>query len=371
VHVIWLGERRGDLVDWVTQRWVQITGRRVLLADAPWLAGPSGSVRGIGADFFARWGEGNGMRVLAPGREDGLVPALAALEGPGFDPRAVHPKIDDFYSHTAAFDLRIESRWSGPFRAVGWLIARMFARRLAQLNMPLSNRELRGGFESRIVRLGDDAGKVRHTAWVRTAVETGRPAFVGEYATVTIPGHAGPCIKVVFPLPNGNAMIMLRPRADPNAGFSLVSDGRRFGDPGFYFTVLADAGEVWVRYVRTMKEQLSLQVEGDAITASHRFAVFGLPFLELRYAINRKSGDRLQDHSSVRDEREQQAQHAAEDHRPDLVVLHVHPDEHEALEREDAGGQHGELGLPAEHGGHDEPDGARELDDAQEHPRLP
>jgi hypothetical protein len=288
LRVVWLGERRGDLVDWVTQRWVQITGRRVALADAPWLGGPSGSVRGIGTDFFARWAEAQGMQVLPPNPDDGLVDGLAALAGPGFDPAAVDPCIHDFYAHTAAYDLRIESRWSGPFRAVGWLIARMFARRLAQLNLPLSNRELRGGFESRIVRLGDAAGHVRHTAWLRTAVETGRPAFVGEYGIASIPGHAGPCIKVVFPLPNGNAIIMLRPRLDPNAGLSLVSDGRRFGDPGFYFTVLAESGEVWVRYVRTMKEQLSLRVENGAIAASHRFAVFGLRFLELRYDIARK-----------------------------------------------------------------------------------
>ncbi|MBZ5712955.1 hypothetical protein, partial [Nannocystis pusilla] len=245
---------------------------------------------------FARWGESNGMRVLPPGPDDGLIDGLAALAGPGFDPQAVDPRIHDFYAHTAAYDLRIESRWSGPFRAVGWSIARMFARRLAQLNMPLSKRELRGGFESRIVRLVDDTGQVRHTAWVRTAVETGRPAFVGEYGTTIIPGHAGPCIKVVFPLPNGNAIVVLRPRADPNGGLSLVSDGRRFGDPGFYFTVLAKPGEAWVRRVRTMKEQLSLQVEGDAIAAFHRFMVFGLPFLELRYEIARKSeghGDRV------------------------------------------------------------------------------
>ncbi|MBC8073193.1 MAG: hypothetical protein IAG13_33030 [Deltaproteobacteria bacterium] len=298
--MVWLGERRGDLVDWVTQRWVQITGRRIALADAPWLAGPAGSVRGIGADFFARWGESQGMRVLPPGHDDGLVDGLSALAGPSFDPQRVHPSIDDFYAHTAAFDLSIESRWSGPFRAFGWLIARLFARRLAQLNMPLSSRELRGGFESRIVRLGDAHGHVRHTAWVRTAVETGRPAFVGEYGTTIIPGHAGPCIKVVFPLPNGNAIIVLRPRVDPNGGLSLVSDGRRFGDPGFYFTVLAEPGEVWARYVRTMKEGLSLRVEGGAMTASHRFAVFGLTFLELRYAIARKTERREGSPSRVR-----------------------------------------------------------------------
>jgi hypothetical protein len=286
--VIWLDERRGELVDWATQKWVRITGQRVALADAPWLVGPCGTARGIGADFFERWGESRGMRVLPPSPDDGLVGGLALLAGPSFDPRTVHPSIDDFYAHTAAYDLRIASRWSGPFRAFGWLVARMFSLRLAQLNMPMSNRELHGGFESRIVRLSDAHGQVRHTAWVRTAVETGRPAFVGEYGTVLIPGHAGPCIKVVFPLPNGNAIIVLRPRADANGGLSLVSDGQRFGDPGFYFTVLAEPDHAWVRYVRTMKEGLSVRARDGALAATHRFTVFGLPFLELSYDITRK-----------------------------------------------------------------------------------
>jgi hypothetical protein len=290
--MVWLGERRGHLVDWLTQRWVQLGGQRIALADAPWLTGPTGSVRGIGADFFERWGESQGLRVLPGAVDDGLFAGLAALTGPRFDPQTIDPAIDDFYGHTAAFDLRVESRWSGPFRSVGWLIARLFARRLAQLNMPLSNRELRSGFDSRIVRLGDAAGEVRHTAWVRTAVETGHPAFVGQYGTAVIPGHVGPCIKVVFPLPNGNAIIVLRPQAEADGGFSLISDGRRFGDPGFYFTVAAAPGQVWVRYVRAMKERLCVRVQDGHIAASHHFAVFGLRFLELRYDIVRRSAPR-------------------------------------------------------------------------------
>jgi hypothetical protein len=78
-------------------------------------------VRGIGADFFERWGESQGMRVLPPGPDDGLVDGLTALAGPGFDPQAVHEAIHDFYAQTVAYDLRIESRWSGPFRPIGWL----------------------------------------------------------------------------------------------------------------------------------------------------------------------------------------------------------------------------------------------------------
>ncbi len=283
--MVWLGARRGHFVDWVTQRWVQVTGRRLSLTEAPWLSGPSGSVRGTGADFFDRWGEAHGLTVLPSRPDDGLIEDMRVLEAPGFDPTAVHPRIDDFYERTAAFDLQIQSRWSGLFRPLGWLIARIFAHRLAQLNIPLSDRELRGGVESRIVRLADAQGQVRHSGWVRTSVETGRPVFVGQYGTATIPGNTGPCIQVVFPLPNGNAIVMLRPRADPRGGLSFISDGSRFGDPGFYFTVVAGRGEVWARYVRSMKEQLSLRVQDDVIVAHHCFAVFGLPFLKLRYRI--------------------------------------------------------------------------------------
>jgi hypothetical protein len=288
--VIWLGERRGNLVDWATQRWVQLTGARVAQAQAPWLWGPVGATEAIGPRFFEELAATHGLALLPETADAGLLPELAALAGPRFEPSAVASEIADFYAHTAAFDLRIRSRWSGPFRAMGWMIARIFSRRLAQLNMPLSDRELQGGVHSRIVRVADPgSGEIIHTAWVRTAVETGRPVFVGQYGTAEIPGHDGPCVKVVFPLPNGNAMILLRPRVDEGGGLSLVSDGRRFGDPGFYFTVVAGPDERWVRYVRTMKESLSLRVNGSDVAAVHRFRVFGLPFLELRYAIARKA----------------------------------------------------------------------------------
>jgi hypothetical protein len=286
---VWLGERRGHAVDWFTQRWVELTGRRVRLEDAPWLEGPTGSVHGIGADFFERWGEARGLRTLHASPDDGLLAGLGDLRGPGFEPERVHPLIDAFYAHTASFDLQIESRWSGPFRALGWLVARIFARRLAQLNMPLGSRDLGAGVESRIVRLADDEGSVLHTAWVRTSVQSGLPVFVGQYGSTNVPGHAGPCVKVVFPLPNGNAIVVLRPRVDADGGLSLLCDGRGIGDPGFYFTVLAGPGELWVRYVRTMKEQLSLAVEGERIVAQHRFRVFGMPFLELGYRITRRA----------------------------------------------------------------------------------
>jgi hypothetical protein len=53
--VIWLGEKHGNLSDWVTQRWVQVTGRRLALSEYPWLDGPIGNTLEIGRDYFENY----------------------------------------------------------------------------------------------------------------------------------------------------------------------------------------------------------------------------------------------------------------------------------------------------------------------------
>jgi hypothetical protein len=79
----------------------------------------------------------------------------------------------------------------------------------------------------------------------------------------------------------------------------------------------------------------------------------------------RNSQDRLQNHPPIRDERHEQAQHDAQNSGRDLAILHVHPDEHEALDRESNGCQDRQLRLPMERGGDDEPDRAHQLYDAK------
>jgi hypothetical protein len=44
-RMIWLGEQRGCLTDWLTQRWVIATGRKISLTEYPWLEGPIGKTR--------------------------------------------------------------------------------------------------------------------------------------------------------------------------------------------------------------------------------------------------------------------------------------------------------------------------------------
>ncbi len=90
---MWLGERRGHLVDWATQRWVEATGRRVDLAVDSWLAGPVGGTRGIGLDYFDRWAAAEGLTATHHRSGRGLLPAFGALAGPSFNPAAVAPAL--------------------------------------------------------------------------------------------------------------------------------------------------------------------------------------------------------------------------------------------------------------------------------------
>jgi hypothetical protein len=95
--------------------------------------------------------------------------------------------------------------------------------------------------------------------------------------------HDGPCVRVVFPLPNGNAIVVMRPTAGEGGSFVVVSSGKRFGDPGFYFTVRAETGEVWARYVPQLRETIRVYEAQDGARADHLLTIWGAAFLRLHY----------------------------------------------------------------------------------------
>jgi hypothetical protein len=91
--MIWLGESGGYLTDWVTQLWVQLTGRRVNLADDPWLFGPVSKPRGIGLMYFDDLARDTGLAVRRGPTTRDLIAAFDALRGPTFDPTRVHHAV--------------------------------------------------------------------------------------------------------------------------------------------------------------------------------------------------------------------------------------------------------------------------------------
>ena len=232
--MIWLGSKRGYITDWFTQRWVQYTGQRVSCASEPWLAGPTAPTTGIDADYFASLASNEGLRLHSQNGTGGVIPAFSRLRGTTFDPSTVHPSVAHFYERTAAYELDAWAEWCGFFRPFGWLLAVLFSRRLQQLNIPLSGLDTSRGLSSEVLQFLDPAtGQPRHTAWFRRLHGTGNVLYAGFYSVCTLPGYANPCVKVVFPLPNGNAIVIMRTESRPDGSFVVTSAGDRFGEPGF------------------------------------------------------------------------------------------------------------------------------------------
>jgi len=282
---MWLGSTRGHAIDWLTQRWVQLTGRPVDFALAPWLNGPVGAPEGIGADFFDNLAAMRGMTVRRdPGA--GLLPDFGLLAGPAFDPRKVDPRVASFYERTGSFELDAWAEWCGAFRPFGRLLAWLFSRRLQQLNIPLSSLDTSRGMTSEVLQLvTPDTGVVEVTAWVRRLLGTGNVLYAGSYSLCRVPGFDGPCVRVVFPLPNGNAMVIMRPIAHDDGSFSVVSAGRGFGEPGFYFTVHGEE-TVWARYLHALQESIRVYAAEDGgIRADHVLTLWGATFLRLHYRL--------------------------------------------------------------------------------------
>jgi len=286
-----LGGRRGVVSDWVTQRWVQATGHRIDLSDHPWLEGPVGDVTVIGSGFFRRVAARQGLRIRTDGKPHGLLENFRDLEGLKCQTHGCHPAVAQFYEQTSEFDLDVWSEWCGAFRPFGAALAAIFSRRLQQLNMPLSPLDTSGGLRSDLLQLEDATGSVKYTAWIREVASTGQILYASSYSVCTVPGFDARCVKVVFPLPNGNATVIMKAQTDEDGSFTLRSSGRRFGDPGFYFFVESSPGHGWARYVRTMRETIRVFVdEREQLRANHDFEIWRTIFLRLHYRMRRKSG---------------------------------------------------------------------------------
>jgi hypothetical protein len=94
------------------------------------------------------------------------------------------------------------------------------------------------------------------------------------------------CVKVVFPMPEGNATVILAPRIDARGDLELDSHGAGFGDAGFYRVQRTRPGSLRVWRVRSLVEHFRLYVDAEGVLrCDHRVRFLGLPVLALHYRI--------------------------------------------------------------------------------------
>lgn len=288
-----INKRTGYLQDWITQLWVKATGKRIDPERDHWLIGPIGDTDLIRDKFIHDLARQEQLAVREHPTNAGLLESFEELELTAEEKKLLRPEVIDFYERTSNYNFEVWSEWCGFFTPFGWLLSVIFSKRLQQLNLPLSSLQSAKGINSKIIKLVDHTDlKPKWTIWYRTLKSTNRVLYSGVYTTCTAPNYPGKFLKVVFPLPNGNATVIMRKEVLPDGSLKLSSDGRKFGDNGFYFTLTNHEGKYWSRFVKSMHEWITVYVdEENILRADHNLHFYGLPFLNLHYKMTEKQNN--------------------------------------------------------------------------------
>jgi hypothetical protein len=247
--------------------------------DAPLLAVPGRGVH-VGPKALD-------TQIAGPAR--GLLPSLAGMlrvEHPSADP---HPDVAAFYEDTTALRLVCVPRWRPLFALPGRLFVRI-ARAMGQLVLPIEDRA-----HTIVSRLGAlrDGPREGAVASVRT-YEDGSAMYVSVYAEHEADGVR--YMSIGMPLPFGWTLAsVLRGTPREEGGLELTSVRAR-GHEGLWLhrgglrialpldeTLIAHAASTEAG--RALAARVPCASERTTMVAWHRFTLFGVPCLELAYAI--------------------------------------------------------------------------------------
>lgn len=278
--VAWIGEQ-------IVYALIRIFGKKTDFATHPWLNGPLGSDY-IGDKPYEEVAEAEGLTLIRDSEVGGLIPDFDALSGPGFDASKIHPDVRAFYEHTAKHRMDVWPKTYFPANIALWLLVTTISRKVNQLNFPTNALDMALGMTSEIILLKQANDKVKYTGWFRKIAGSDRVLYNGFYMVEKCPESATPSVKVVFPMPDGNATVILRPELGENGALILNSHGKGFGDVGFYRVQLGSSGlRVWL--VSSLKENFRVYVDKENILrCDHSISFLGMRVVKLHYRIQAK-----------------------------------------------------------------------------------
>lgn len=249
----------------------------------PWLDGPVGDLDVVGDAWVDRLAKGvSGHRRT----EAGLLSSMSDLASPTFNPSALRPEVVDFYEHTSRYRLDVWSQWSPLMWPGGWAISSLFAKRLQQLSLPMKPLEVAYGMASEVVAVDDSSGVQLGAAWLRTIRATGRSIYSGWYGITRVPSSQHPVVRVVFPLPDGNCVVVLTPRNGPNGSLILESPIGPFGSPGAYLTVRRVDGRAHVRRIPIAESFQVLVDDEGTLRTDHHMRLWSATVIRLHYRMS-------------------------------------------------------------------------------------
>lgn len=282
-----IARKNQSIQDWITQQWVILFGQRIDNKNYEWLLGPFGGTKGIGKKFVEQLAKDESLVIDSQRINQGLIDSIMNLGLPETELKRLSPNVIDFYENTSNYDLLLKAKWNPFFKIFGSLVKSIFSRRIEQLNVPLENLEDGSGLTNEIIKLVDTkTNEVKRTIWLRTFKSTGQIVYSGVYGTCSLPNKQI-CIKAIFPLPNGNATVILTPSVGTSGELILDSSGQRIGDSGFYFLLRDSKGQLWSKFIKSFKDKLVVKSVNDRITATQTLTLWNLKVLEFEYEIKK------------------------------------------------------------------------------------
>lgn len=273
--------------DKVTQYWVKFTGKKIDIETEKWLIGPIGDEDIIENKFIEKLIKNDNLEYNSNTSNSGLLESMLELDFSQEELNLLNNEVKEFYENTSKYDFEIWSEWKSFFKPFGKLLSIIFSKRLQQLNLPLNPMDSSKGIKSEIIKLSKE-GKTIWTIWYRKLKSSNDVIYSGIYATVFVPKFNKSLLKVIFPLPNGNASVVMSKKVYSDGSLLLSSDGESFGDNGFYFVLTDHKGNYWAKFVKNMHEWIRVYVdEENVLRADHNFKFYGVSFLKLHYKMKK------------------------------------------------------------------------------------
>lgn len=282
-----IAKKNQNIQDWITQQWVILFGKKIDTLKFKWLIGPFGETHGIGIKFIDQLAKNENLVVDSQKKDKGLLDSIKHLRLPNTDFQRLSPDVIDFYENTSNYDLLLKAKWNPIFKVFGSLVRMIFSNRIEQLNVPTQNLENGLDLTNEIIKLIDSkTNEVKRTIWLRTFKSTGQVVYSGVYETCSLPNKET-CIKAVFPLPNGNASVILSPKVGEKGELILDSSGQKIGDSGFYFLLRDSKGQLWTKFIKSFKDKLVVSSVNNKITATQTLTLWNLKVLKFEYDIKK------------------------------------------------------------------------------------
>lgn len=278
--------------DWITQQWVIMFGEKITPNQNKWLLGPFGKTNGIGLKFIKQLAENELLTIDKNKGDKGILESIHQLNLSEKELLKLSKNVIDFYENTSSYDFDLKVKWNPFFKIVGGLLKILFSNRIQQLNIPLNNNNNNKeskALKSEIIHLKNKNTKeIKRIIWLRTYENSEQVVYSGVYETCKTP-NGKTCVKAIFPLPNGNATVILNPSVGINGELILNSSGKKIGDSGFYFLLNDSEGNLWTKFIKSFKDKLVVSSENEKIKAIQTLTLWGLTVVTFEYKISKNT----------------------------------------------------------------------------------